>query len=223
MDRIITVIATIMLLYVLLVTSFQAVAYWLPGWFRYEYDKQNSVHYITGEMSLDDIVYVSDCVMDYCKGDMDKLDDVKATIDGEEVYFFTDRELAHLKDCRNLITGIFELRTIALVVLLISIAVLFLRKAAVKKVARSCFLTTSVSAIAVIIIGIIAATNFDPLFIKFHEIFFDNDLWILNPREDNLLNIMQEGMFQDTALLIFGIWAICLAIILVVSRRKSRS
>ena len=33
----------------------------------------------------------------------------------------------------------------------------------------------------------------------FHHLFFDNDLWILDPAKDNLINLLPEGFFSDTA------------------------
>ena len=34
----------------------------------------------------------------------------------------------------------------------------------------------------------------------FHHIFFHNDLWILDPATDMLINIVPEGFFSDTVL-----------------------
>ena len=64
---------------------------------------------------------------------------------------------------------------------------------------------------------------------EFHHIFFDNDLWILYPDKDNLINIMQEDVFFDAAGTIAGIWlgvcaviaAAVLAAVLAVIRRTS--
>ena len=46
----------------------------------------------------------------------------------------------------------------------------------------------------------------------FHHIFFDNDLWILYPDKDNLINIMQEDVFSDAAMWIAGIWLAAAAV-----------
>jgi integral membrane protein (TIGR01906 family) len=48
--------------------------------------------------------------------------------------------------------------------------------------------------------------DFTQVFTVFHHIFFDNDLWILYPDRDNLINIMQEDVFSDAAMWIAGIW-----------------
>ena len=51
------------------------------------------------------------------------------------------------------------------------------------------------------------STDFTRYFTIFHQIFFDNDLWILDPRTDLLINIVPEPFFVDTAArigLLFG-------------------
>lgn len=39
----------------------------------------------------------------------------------------------------------------------------------------------------------IISTDFTKYFIMFHHIFFSNDLWILDPSTDMLINIVPEG------------------------------
>ena len=63
----------------------------------------------------------------------------------------------------------------------------------------------------IILMGI--AIDFTKAFTIFHKIFFDNDLWILYPDKDNLINIMQEDVFYDAALWIFNI-AIAMGLVL---------
>ena len=46
----------------------------------------------------------------------------------------------------------------------------------------------------------IVSGSFDRYFVVFHHLFFDNDLWILDPTKDNLINLLPEGFFSDTAL-----------------------
>lgn len=216
-DKIIVSIATIMLLYVLLISAAQLVCFHVPGWFRYEYDKQNSVAYINGEMSLDDVVYVSDQVLYYCIGERNTLTDVKATIDGAEVNFFTPRELAHLEDCRRLIMGLLEIKAWAIGLVVVAIATLLKRKTQLKTVAKMYLLTTAVVIIIAAILVVYAVSDFDAFFIKFHELTFNNDYWLLDPYRDNLVNIMREGMFADTAALIAGIWAAAVGIISLIA------
>ena len=51
--------------------------------------------------------------------------------------------------------------------------------------------------------------------IKFHHIFFDNDLWLLDPYKDDMINMLPEGFFFDTVVRI-GITFIIPALVLLV-------
>ncbi len=41
--------------------------------------------------------------------------------------------------------------------------------------------------------------NFDRSFVVFHELFFDNDLWIFDPRTDPIINYLPESLFMRNA------------------------
>ena len=69
-----------------------------------------------------------------------------------------------------------------------------------------CIGTGAVFAVALALIGIIS-TDFSKYFIVFHKIFFNNDLWVLDPRTDMLINIVPEGFFFDTAARIAMVFA----------------
>ena len=59
-ERIAAFVSGLLLLIVILITSVQTVCYWIPGWWRNEYAKYNTPQYVTGEMSLDDAVYITE-------------------------------------------------------------------------------------------------------------------------------------------------------------------
>jgi integral membrane protein (TIGR01906 family) len=64
-------------------------------------------------------------------------------------------------------------------------------------------------------IGVIIVFNFEKAFIIFHEILFDNDLWILNPKEDVLIQMLPSNFFSDLGFLIVKRYIIILIIIIV--------
>ena len=66
----------------------------------------------------------------------------------------------------------------------------------------------------VTMIGIIS-TDFSKYFIVFHKIFFNNDLWVLDPRTDMLINIVPEGFFFDTAARIALVFAVIVGMFFV--------
>lgn len=81
-------------------------------------------------------------------------------------------------------------------------------------------------AAAFVIIGALAATDFDRAFTIFHALFFPGkDNWLFNPAEDQIINILPQTFFMNCAILILVILLIgCLALILcdVLPRRKKK-
>lgn len=202
---------------VILITSTQMVCYWIPNWWRNEYAKYNTPQYVTGEMSLDDAVYITEQMLEYCIGRLDTLDDTKATIDGVTAPFFTEREKQHLSDCRNIFLGAVKFRIVSILVIAgLLIWIWFsigkhTERSKVGQVYARLLAGGYLSALAVllaftVLLIIMGMSNFTDLFTRFHHVFFDNDLWILDPRVDNLVNVMQEAVFADAAIWIGSIW-----------------
>lgn len=214
------------LLLILLTTSVQALCFWVPNWWRNEYAKYDTPSNVRGEMSLDDAVHVTEDMLDYCIGRIDTLDDTEATIDGVTAPFFTEREKSHLADCRELFTAGLRWRMIAALMLIALTIYIYMHngKTGTLRLLSAGYLR-SIAAVfaAALIVTALAIWNFTFVFTKFHHIFFDNDLWILYPDKDNLINIMQEQVFADAAMWIGGIFAasallFALAAVLVLKR-----
>jgi integral membrane protein (TIGR01906 family) len=48
--------------------------------------------------------------------------------------------------------------------------------------------------------GVLSMLDFDNLFLEFHLLSFDNNLWILDPTKDNLLMMFPQGFWYDSAI-----------------------
>ena len=218
--NIVAFVCGLCLLLILLITSLQAVCYWLPDWWRNEYAKYDTTSNVRGEMSLDDAVHVTEDMLEYCIGRLDTLDDTEATIDGVTAPFFTDREKAHLADCRELFLKGVSVRVIACLLLAAFVIYIYVHNGKQKTsvlLAKGYLRSLGFIAVMTAIIAVLCVIDFTHVFTVFHHIFFDNDLWILNPNEDNLINIMQEDVFSDAAMWIAGIWLAAAALIAAVS------
>ena len=216
------------LLFILLTTSLQAVCYWIPDWWRNEYAKYDTPSNVRGEMSLDDAVHVTEDMLEYCIGRLDTLDDTEATIDGVTAPFFTDREKAHLADCRELFLKGIRARVIACLILAAFVIFIYVHNGKQKTpvlLVEGYLRSLGFVAVMAAVIAILCVIDFTQVFTVFHHIFFDNDLWILYPDRDNLINIMQEDVFSDAAMWIAGIWLAVSALIAagcVIVIRKGR-
>ena len=205
-------LAAASLILVLLITSIEAVVYWNPGYFEKEYEKYDVLSDV--HMEMDDLLYVTDEMMAYLRGDREELQ-VVTVIDGQERGFFNEREIAHMEDVKVLFLGGLSLRRWALAIGILSAAVLCLRRQ--QRILPRAFACTTGGFLALaVLLGILISTDFTRYFTIFHHIFFDNDLWILNPQTDLLINIVPEPFFVDTALRIGLLFGSCVLIVLAV-------
>ena len=59
-------------------------------------------------------------------------------------------------------------------------------------------------------ITLLAISDFDAMFVKFHQLFFPNkDNWIFDPRYDQIINILPEQFFINCAIVIAAIMFLC--------------
>ena len=192
------------LIVTLLITSVEAVTYWTPGYYEREYSKYNVTEDV--HMEMDDLLDVTKEMMAYLRGNREDLH-VPTIVDGQPREFFNDREIAHMEDVQGLFIGGLWLRRIGILITLCFASLAYFwghksseRTEALKRLIPKslCIGTGAVFAVALVLIGIIS-TDFTKYFIVFHKIFFNNDLWVLDPRTDMLINIVPEGFFFDTA------------------------
>ena len=177
---------------------------------------------------MEDLLEVTDEMMNYLKGEREDLH-VVTIMDGQEREFFNEREIAHMEDVQVLFLRAMSLRRACIFICVLCLGFLFLTKAPVRRVLPpSICAGTGLFFGITAILALIISGDFTKYFVIFHHIFFDNDLWILDPATDMLINIVPEGFFMDTAAriaLLFGassavLFGICLFLTL---RGRSRA
>lgn len=215
------------LVFVLLITSVEAVTYWTPGYYEKEYEKYHVTADVRMEMS--DLLQVTEEMMAFLRGNRADLH-VPTVVDGQSREFFNEREIAHMEDVRDLFVGAVMLRRGAIAVIVLTVLLLVFTKADIRRLLpRALCLGTGLFFISIAALAGIISTNFTKYFTVFHEIFFSNDLWILDPRTDLLINIVPEPFFVDTAAriaLTFGaailvLFAVCAFMILKDMRNRN--
>ena len=226
LHRLAGILAAFCLMIILFITSVEAVVYWTPGYFEKEYTKYQVLDSLPS-MTMEDLLQVTDEMMDYLKGDREDLH-VMTVMGGEEREFFNEREIAHMEDVQVLFLQAMALRRLCLLVLILCLVLLPLTKADIRRVLPSSIcIGTGLFFAATASLALIISSNFTKYFVIFHHIFFDNDLWILDPATDMLINIVPEGFFMDTAAriaLLFGASsAILFGLCLFLSLRSRRS
>ena len=123
--------AAVSLILILLLSAFEMAAYGDFGFYEKEYEKYEIQN--TLPMEMDDIMDVTKKMMAYLKGDREELS-VMTIIGGERQDFFNEQDRFHMGEVRDLFLAGFALRKIAVVVLVISVAILFFLKADWKRI-----------------------------------------------------------------------------------------
>jgi integral membrane protein (TIGR01906 family) len=205
----ITLIITLPL--VLLFSSLQALVF-QPAYFSWQFERYH-IEEATG-MEKEDLLDTMDEVMAYLQGKRDDLV-IISRVRGMEREIFGEREKDHMVDVQNLFLAGFWIRNISLLLLLASLYTLYRKGSGVltaRAVAFASWLPLSLG----LVLGLVVSLDFSRYFVIFHEIFFDNDLWLLNPNTDILIQMLPEGFFMDTALLatvLFVFLSLCIGTI----------
>ena len=199
----------------LLITSFEIAMYADFDVYRQEYEKYDVLSEL--DMTMDDVMYVTHEMMDYLRGEGDTLS-VVTTVEGQEQDFFNEQDRFHMGEVRELFIGGLNIRFGACVAAVLCVLFLVITRADIKKVVpRSYWIALGVTGAAVILIGIAAVVDFNAVFVQFHYIFFDNDLWIFDPAEDYMIRMLPEGLFYDMVMRIGAIFVVSLVVLLVLS------
>ena len=208
------IIFSLCLMIVLLFTSVEAAVYWIPGYFEKEYNKYDVTQAVS--MSMDDLLDVTGEMMSYLRGKRDNLH-VDTTMGGVQREFFNAREIAHMEDVRGLFLGALSIRRGCFMVMVLCLIVLLLLKTSFTRTfPRSVCAGTGIFFSLSAVIAVIISTDFTRYFIMFHHMFFKNDLWMLDPSTDMLINIVPEGFFRDTVFLIGFIYLFSILLIFAV-------
>lgn len=146
-----------------------------------------------------DMELVVDEIISYLKGDRQDFD-IKARLAPEnaknvvaQVSIFNEKEITHMDDVRDLLLFFLGLRNAAVILALV--AFLILLKYNNKAIIKALFYGSATFLVILLVIGASFVFNFNDTFILFHQLFFANDLWIMDPSTDRLIWIVPEPFF----------------------------
>ncbi len=169
----------------------------------------------------------------YLRGDADEFQH-RFTVDGAEYLAFNQKEQQHMADVQNLFILAQTVMWVGLAVAGLMLVFLVLPdllwstgmfNAMVfamtgltsRELGRS--LRNGLRAVLgmVGVVAIIAAIDFNSLFILFHKIAFTNDLWLLDPRTDLLIRLMPTDFFVAYAAVIGIVWATAMGLVILIT------
>ena len=179
--------------------------------YAYEYEL-NHVKDVIG-ISSEDLNKATNVLLDYIKDDVDSLD-VEVVINGQSKQMYNQREIDHMVDVKALYLNVRNISYIAFALVVVIVIAILFSHSDVKwtMLYRDSTIVLMGFLGAIAGLSILAVTDFTTFWHGFHKIFFTNDLWLLDPRTDNLINMVPAKFFFD---LIFAMVGIFIAILVL--------
>jgi len=215
-----------------LITLILFVGIQLPAfgmWFyRWQYEMNDT--YAQVNMEPEDLHEVTRHMIRYMQGREPDLQ-IMTTVGGEARTFFSEIEIRHMIDVYELFAIGLMVQNVLIVLFLLTLG-LFLLKGrnhpaltgtppkegnGLRYLYRSWQIGTAAVFLGLASLVALIAVNWHHAFVVFHEIFFDNDYWILDARVDLLINIVPYPFFIATSVFIGGFFALGLALLFVIS------
>lgn len=199
MKRINKVLGVIAVLGILVGCLFGSIEYhgFNKNYYEMKYTELNTAEHIG--MSNEALFDATFTLLDYLK---DERDDILCVheVKGKEREIFDERETLHMVDVKNLYINV---KNVCFTIVGVGIAALLAMVYFVKS--NKCTLETMlvdlkdgfrqvVLAFIIVISGLLfyALVDFNRFWTMFHQIFFDNDLWLLDPRVSIMINMFPE-------------------------------
>ena len=169
--------------------------YWATNSSFYEKEQiEHNVSSVAG-LSQQQINSINKSIISYLTLRTDNLN-IKHITNNEVASVFSEKELIHMQDVRKLfIYGYIFLGTAILI--LATIIVKILIKKAYKCLTKITVVTPLVLVAITAVIITVVLIDFNYWFTIFHKISFTNDLWLLDPNTDILIQIMPLHFFTS--------------------------
>lgn len=166
-------------------------------------------------------------ISNYLKGEQS---DFSADIKGKDA--FNQREKDHMNDVRILFNQFddFKRKCAGVAILLLALTMMRYGKWYGKRYSRlwACSMKSMASFVVAfaLLLVVLQFIDFNRYFIMFHQMFFSNDLWELDPATSLLINLLPEeffvGFVMDTLLAAVGITGILTGLSMMLEKRVGR-
>ena len=166
-----------------------------------EYAKLETYEYIG--ISEEDLKETTDVLLSYMEGKRDDMV-VYATINNKEREVFNEREKLHMIDVVELIRMADLIKYVSYGLMALVLCVVYSKKD-YREFGKSILRAVGVLIVILGAIGLFVAIDFNLFWTYFHLVFFDNDLWLLNPRTDVMIQMFPEEFFKDVVIQIVAI------------------
>ena len=183
----------VMLLSILQIYTFN------KGFYLREFEKHH-VPSVT-KIQIEDLSKITEKIITYLQDKDDHLN-IQVPIGGKVQEVFGEREKQHMVDVKVLFQRGYQIRNIGLFIVIA--AFLIKVRHSKREAYRSLILSSMLSLSFVLLLFILIQIDFNKYFTHFHEIFFNNDLWLLNPETDVLIQMLPLEFFTNISVAVVG-------------------
>ena len=190
-EHAVTILLAVLMFSAILLLS---VFYWATNAGYYQQAQmRNQVNEVVG-LPQTKINIINDHIIDYLKL---KTDDLQLNLNHDQrtIEVFNDKELEHMRDVRQLFIYGYIFLGISVAVLAAVLIITFYKRA-LKYFRRITVITPLILVIISIIVIAVVLVDFNYWFTIFHQISFTNELWLLDPQQDILIQIMPLDFFS---------------------------
>jgi len=222
MKKLVIIIFSIFLAIALIVGSMIFLSQFTT-FYALEFDKLGVIESAKIQEESKDIAVV---FTKYFSGEIEEFQ-MEAKVNGEIRDLYNEREQLHMVDVKNLVQNGNIVTGFTVGMSLLMYLYLLLRK---KYKELSFFVKSSIGIYygLLISLGLVMIFKFEDAFRIFHELLFNNDLWLLNQNKDYLLMLMPQQLYVDMLIYSFIISNIIIILLGVITwkitkkRKKSR-
>lgn len=172
---------------------------------------------VTQSLGESDLHLITKNLLDYLSDKKDNLNFVAKRDQASGKQFFSDRDKTHMIDVKKIILNLRNVGIVATMVFTIALFIIAKKPKYRMNIHRFLGTGAILGILPFIGLGILMAIDFNKYFILFHQMFFSNDLWLLDPKFDNLVNIFPEEFFSDMAIRICSGYIVGLMAVIVFS------
>ena len=219
--KVLSALAGLALFLSLLLTSIDLLCF-NRSFFRWQYSLNHTAESIG--ISEDGLMNATNALLDYMQ---DKRDDIKVieVVNGSEREIFDERETLHMVDVKNLYLNAMNTRTVLLVGSIVILTLLaFTHRNQSYTILSNAYQNGLLFLGSLIFFfAIYAIVDFNGFWMNFHYVFFDNDLFLLDPNISIMINMFPSNFFFAVVfgiILLFVSIVILLKLLLVLFKHK---
>lgn len=203
LKKVFVVILIISISIAMMMTAIESNAY-DKNYYLEAFEKHN-IEEVTGK-SMDNLGEITDSLISYLR--VEGYDELLLP-------YFNEKEVAHMRDVQDLFDQARVIKYFSMAISVILI-IYFGVKESKETLGKVLFYGLFTNHIIVILMALVIATDFNKYWTIFHHIFFTNDLWLLNPETDLMIQMLPEQFFSGIALNIMLFFFLYLAILQLV-------